>query len=393
MSVTLFDRNPDLGKLRDEGFDLGLSKGNNHLLVRGIPYVAEGPSVKTGVLIIPLNLSGDLLNPPLDHVVHFIGEQPRDARGNVLQGIVNNGSPQDFGEGLRSDRTFSARPSTPFASYYDKVSTYVRHLEPHAQVLDPTVTARIYPPYPLEEHESIFKYADTASSRSGIGAQTARLMAERVAVVGLGGTGSYVLDFLAKCPIKEIHLFDSDMFSSHNAFRSPGAASLEELRQRPAKVRHHAEVYGKLRRGIVTHQYEVTGDNAEELDQMEFVFLCADGGKWKRSVVHHLVEKGIGFIDVGIDLDADTGAIGGALRVTTAARDKYDHLRSRLSYAEPTEEAAYRSAIQVVELNALNAALAVVKWKQLRGFYAMEEDYRSSSFVVTWNHINNVDPA
>ena len=32
----------------------------------------------------------------------------------------------------------------------------------------------------------------------------------KVAVIGLGGTGSYLLDALAKCPVAEIHLYDDD---------------------------------------------------------------------------------------------------------------------------------------------------------------------------------------
>lgn len=57
----------------------------------------------------------------------------------------------------------------------------------------------------------VFCYPDTATTRAGIGAATAKLMTERVAIIGLGGTGSYILDLLAKVPIGEIHLFDPDI--------------------------------------------------------------------------------------------------------------------------------------------------------------------------------------
>jgi tRNA A37 threonylcarbamoyladenosine dehydratase len=45
----------------------------------------------------------------------------------------------------------------------------------------------------------------------------------------MGGTGSYILDLVAKTAVMEIHLFDGDDFNQHNAFRAPGAASLEDL--------------------------------------------------------------------------------------------------------------------------------------------------------------------
>ena len=79
----------------------------------------------------------------------------------------------------------------------------------------------------------------SASSRAGIVEFAKRLEQERIAIVGLGGTGSYVLDLLAKTRIGEIHLFDGDDLLSHNAFRSPGAVSVEELNTRPKKVDYY----------------------------------------------------------------------------------------------------------------------------------------------------------
>ena len=43
-----------------------------------------------------------------------------------------------------------------------------------------------------------------------------------VAIVGLGGTGSYCTgSLLAKTHVKNIHLFDGDVFEQHCAFRAP----------------------------------------------------------------------------------------------------------------------------------------------------------------------------
>ena len=39
-----------------------------------------------------------------------------------------------------------------------------------------------------------------------------------------------------------------------------------------------------------------------------------------------------------------------------------------------TADDIYKSNIQIAELNALNAALAVIRYKQLRGFYADDEN-------------------
>ena len=51
----------------------------------------------------------------------------------------------------------------------------------------------------------------------------------------------------------------------------------------------------------------------------------------------------------------------------------------------------YSRNIQVAELNALNAALAVIKWKKFLGFYIDIEQEHSSYYQIDGNHIVNVE--
>jgi tRNA A37 threonylcarbamoyladenosine dehydratase len=48
--------------------------------------------------------------------------------------------------------------------------------------------------------DSVFKLHDTLTSRAEIGDLAAVFKDEVVAIIGLGGTGSYLLDFMAKTP-------------------------------------------------------------------------------------------------------------------------------------------------------------------------------------------------
>jgi hypothetical protein len=386
----LFDRNPDLCRLRDEGFDLALSEGNNHLAIRGVPYLS-GKEVKLGTLIAELSLSGDILNPPNDHVIYFIGDQPCEIDGSVIAGIINASALRDIDKTLTSARTFSARPPQPYPDYYTKITAYVTILETRAQAIQPSANARSFPPYEMKEHESVFKYADTASSRAKITAISGRLEIGKVAIVGVGGTGSYILDLLVKTPIKEIHIFDGDLFASHNAFRSPGAASIEALRERPTKAAYHKKVYENLRHRIYEHEYALTASNASELDEMEFAFLCMDGGPSKKAVVERLIARGIGFIDVGMGLDADCGTIAGLITTTTVTSAMRDHVPKRISFAAADEIDDYDGNIQIAELNALNAALAVIKWKKLRGFYATNRNEHFTVYTLSENDLINND--
>jgi len=205
-----------------------------------------------------------------------------------------------------------------------------------------------------------------------------------------------VLDLVAKTPVREIHLFDDDVLLNHNAFRAPGAVSLEELRERPLKVDHYASLYQRFRRQIIPHPNRLGEGNAHELDEMDFVFLCMDGGPDKRAVVERLEASGASFVDTGIGLDEEDGSIGGIVRVTTSTAQQRQHVwdARRISFDDPDEEAnEYARNIQVADLNALNACLAVVRWKKLCGFYRDLEREHHSLYTMDGNHLLNEDQA
>ena len=243
---------------------------------------------------------------------------------------------------------------------------------------------------------TLFKYLDTASSRAGITALSSKLELGRVAIVGLGGTGSYILDLVAKTPVREIHVFDGDDFLQHNAFRSPGAPSLEELKAIPRKVRHHAGRYGVMRHGIVEHDVDLGEGNMDALEGMDFAFICVDRGEAKRPVIEKLEELDIPFIDVGMGLELVDDRLLGVVRVTVSTPDKRDHVRGkkRIGLAGGGADGVYSRNIQIAELNALNAALAVIKWKKkLLGFYRDLENEHFSAYTLDGNLIVNEDHA
>ena len=59
----------------------------------------------------------------------------------------------------------------------------------------------------------------------------------------------------------------------------------------------------------------------------------------------------------------------GTCRVTMSTPNKSEHFKKHAPMAVDLEENLYRKNIQVADINALNAALAVIKWKQFCGFY------------------------
>ena len=367
MSQKLINRSPDLKRLRDEGYEVEIRHG--HLLVSSVPYVNAAKQIKLGTLVSELSLAGEVTVKPGTHVVYFKGEFPCTQGGHPIEQIRHVTAKKTLASGIEVDHSFSNKPSDGYSDYYAKMTQYIMMISHPAKALDNDVDARTFRPVEDSAEESVFRYIDTASSRAGIQAISEKLSSQRVAIVGLGGTGSYVLDFVAKTPVREIHLFDADEFQTHNAFRAPGATSFEDLCKRKKKVDHFAGIYSRMRAGVVAHPQRISIETVLVLTEFDFVFLCVDDGPCKRIVFDSLTSSGTGIIDAGMDVMAVEQELLGTCRVTASTKNKNDHIASRVSMAENIEGGAYSSNIQIVELNALNACIAVVKWKQLSGFY------------------------
>lgn len=390
MSHTLISRSDDLRRLQDEGYHLEVRTDPTFVLIKDVPYVTADRTVKEdGVIVSTLNLAGDATTTPDVHTVEFIGDPPCDKTGQPLK-MVSDGSHRKLAEGLEVDMQFSRKPAGGYANYYDKLTTYVLILTGPAEALKPSVTAKTFPIIAEVDEDSVFRYYDSASSRAGIGAVSEKLKLGAIAIVGLGGTGSYVLDLVAKTPVKEIHLFDGDKFLQHNAFRAPGAASLESLTGQPTKVQYFADLYGHIHRGVIAHPEYLTEENVESLRPMDFVFLCLDDGDAKRLAVELLETTNLPFVEVGMGLQENKGgSLGGILRVATSTPDQRAVARRHMSLSSGAGNDEYARNIQTADLNALNSALAVIKWKKLFGFYTDLEHEHHALYTIDGNHLLN----
>lgn len=392
MSQRPISRSADLRKLREEGYDLEVRSGC--LLVKDVPYVNARKEVKRGILVMKLVLADDETSRPDDHVAYFSGDHPCNEDGSEIAKIKHTSSEHSLAEGVVIHHSFSAKPKPhdSYPDYYAKVTWYVSIISGPAWRLDSTATAKTWPFIePEPDSDEPFNYTDNASSRAEIVAVTKKMALRKIAIVGLGGTGAYVLDLAAKTPVREIHLYDGDTFLQHNAFRSPGAASGDELRKKLPKVTYFKNLYARMHRGIVDHSVYVDAGNVGELAGMDYVFLCVDKGSPKKVIVEKLEELNIPFSDVGMGIQLSNGSLGGIVRVTTSTAAKRDHLRGRISFGDAAAGNEYDRNIQIAELNALNATMAVIKWKKLFGFYRDLKSEHHSQFSIDGNLLLNED--
>lgn len=366
MSAQLINHSPDLKYLRDEGYSVHVIGGV--LIVEDVPYVNANKEIARGKLVSKLVLSGQKASYNGDHVVFFVGETPHHANGEELTQILHQKTVTNLGNDIVSNMSFSSKPSNGYKDYHHKMTSYVNILAGPANTIQPGITAKLY--RAMQDNEgAVFQYLDTNSSRASIIPITDKLKGHKIGIIGLGGTGSYILDFVAKTPVQEIHLFDGDTFYSHNAFRAPGAASLQVLNTGIAKVEYLKNVYSNMHTGIHAHHLYLDDNHLERMVNFDFVFISIDEGPIKAQIFDYLNANNIPYIDVGLGINiTDEGQLRGMLRTTAFTSPERKVLKEHIDFSEAHED-AYNTNIQIAELNALNATLAVISWKQHVGFY------------------------
>lgn len=391
---------PDIQSLQDEGLSVEVVQG--HLLVNQVPYVNAGGKVARGIMVTELAGSVGALGKPGNHQVWFVGEVPCHVNGTPIKTLNRTEGPKDLWPGFTAQHHFSNKPygEEDFPKTHSaKIRHYLALIAPEAAAVDPDATPYVGEPVVSFDPEQIFNYWDTASTRAGILAVTSKLAHYRVAIVGLGGTGSYVLDLMAKTPVREIHLFDGDLFEQHNAFRAPGAASIEEIAARMPKVEYFAAIYAKMHKGIHPHSAYLHDENLPELDNFDFVFLCVDKGGVRKMLGEYLIARGIPFTDTGMELSMlpEANAILGTCQATLCTAGKSDHFDRHVPQSDVPGDDLYRSNIQVADMNMLNAVLAVQLWKKHCTFYLdhwrpHHHTYSIDSASLTRSETTNLPP-
>ena len=265
----------------------------------------------------------------------------------------------------------------PDETAHDLLHRYAKHIVGAVSAAGYSEPAALAIPDP-------FHIPNTFEARAAIAPVQDRIRGQRIAIIGLGGTGAHLLDLIAKTPVSEIHLLDSDCVDWHTLKRAPGAPTAEEIELVRAgsllKVDYYHSKYAAFRDGIHPHPVRVDSTSmfAEFLSDhpIDYAFVCidqlTDGDSVRQDAVYRAItEAGVPFIDSGVSITLEDCAVRGA--VTTSAYDAgSDAWKDAIPNARLDGGAPGYRNVQLPEVNAAAATFAVMEWRRRTGQYVSE---------------------
>ena len=321
------------------------------------------------------------------HIVKIIPGLPTDG-----QVYYANSSP--LGNHVGGDgRTYSfisiALNSGVEESARDLVSRYVRHIVGAEREAQRSQEGVPYVP------SGPFKIPYTFEARAGMGQSHERIRSQRVLIVGLGGTGSYLLDLMVKTPVKEIHAFDGDSMDWHNYIRAPGSPTEEEIELQhsgdsPTKADYYRPKYFPLREGLELRALHI--DSGETLDgylaehPIDFAFVCVDQLRDSDSprqdwIYQSLSGSSIPFIDSGVSLAIEDDAVRGSITTSYYEAGSTEWERTIPSPKMQGNLPGYCN-VQLPEVNSMAASLTVMEWRRQTGQYLSESTPLAHKFKI-----------
>ena len=234
MSNSLISHNEDLSRLKKEGYHIKVCGA--YLIIENIPYLTKDSTIKKADIVTSLDIDPSTqiikqLNDHSDHTVWWTGEMPYTAEGKSMKEDLcceewSNG--HDLGKGIIAYTRWSKKirqggKKRGYKDYYEKIETYVNEVSFHAENKTPGILALSKSGKSIEiDLSTRFAYINTSLYRNGTKGIEDKISDEVIAVIGVGGTGSYLVDILSKTNIKELHLYDDDIMETNSAFRLAG---------------------------------------------------------------------------------------------------------------------------------------------------------------------------
>lgn len=358
-------------------------------IVAVVPYLDRDGNPHSGLMVDTFNFDpdGKVRINPTNHQMYFIGQQPYDDKGRILFGGAGAcAAPLFDGKSSSFYWSWKQRDSAgnmrDYSNLHEKFTEYIAYVSGPAEAKYPEYKTMPFNGAATSGATCPFPFEDMNSARANLRELDKLIEDDSIAIIGAGGTGSYIFDLISKTRVKSIKIFDFDIFDLHNAFRVPGSTEREDLGQ--PKVNVIEQRYRGWHKGTEVFEVKLDGESLGYLEGITFAFLAVDKIAPRRNLAKLLRAKGIPFVVVGMGIHHGNPGLTGMVDTTLI-----DEKTSPILFEEVAGEQLvdipdeYQKNIQTVELNALNAAMAVFMYKKYRGYYASGRPVHQASFTTS----------
>ena len=354
------------------GWRIEVSK--NRISLSEVPYRQE--SGETGRCQITVDTQNDGLTMKTP-------EHVRNARhAATLTGVSGGRAYQANGEAV-GNVIWTDGSDTCVISIMPDAGEYVNAW--HALIVYATSVASPAGSVEQEQVERIFEFEIEGEDSREMKTWRDRARGQKIEIIGLGGVGLWILDLMSKTYVSEISIWDGDVIEGRNLLRVPGWASQEAIGRN--KAEYFGEHYQRYRKGISIHpEYWQQDKHRNVFDESSFVFISVDDVDARTALCETLVQKGIPFIDVGMGIELEEGRVRGSCQVFYSGENP-GRWRTAIPTAEGPEGAKAYYDLQLADLGALNAALAVGVWRRHIEQYGDEERDWLTRYLIEENDL------
>ena len=193
-----------------------------------------------------------------------------------------------------------------------------------------------------------------------------RLVAqERVAIVGLGGVGAWIADFVVKAGPREVHGWDYDCIESKNILRMPGGLDPNVWIGKP-KADWFQETYSLIHTRVHGHNVKVLPEGVREvIKRTTFAFVAVDDADDRMMVCDTLADARIPFVVVGLSPVRKDKRVRVSMRIVTA-HVGVSSWREAIPQVGQAGQDDYGS-LDLPDVYSMAAGWAIQSWRKMRG--------------------------
>ena len=204
---------------------------------------------------------------------------------------------------------------------------------------------------------------------------------ERVAIVGLGGVGAWIADFVVKADPREVHGWDYDCIEPKNILRMPGGLDPGVWIARP-KAEWFQETYSLIHTNVHGHNRKVLSENVQEImEGTTFAFVAVDDAEDRMMVCDALANAGIPFVVAGLSPVRKDKRVKISMRIVTA-HVGVSSWKEAIPQVGQAGQDDYGS-LDLPDVYSMAAGWAIQSWRKMRGQLWQEQreeclDYSAS---------------